>query len=114
HVLGYVAVAVPFNDGLIDRLRLHAGLTRSDSLAIARNGQIVVSSPLVQGRLSSSPGQTRTTKVAGVRYRALVEPAFADNASVQFAVLRPQSLIDAANAGSRNRLLLGLLLSLLL
>ena len=32
HVLGYVAVAVPFNDGLIDRLRLHAGLTRSDSL----------------------------------------------------------------------------------
>jgi len=114
HVLGYVAVAVPFNDGLIDSLRLHSGLTRSDALAIARNGRIVASSPTVAGRISSSPGQTRTTRIAGVRYRALVEPAFADDASVQFAVLRPQSLIDAANAGSRNRLLLGLLLSLLL
>jgi diguanylate cyclase (GGDEF)-like protein len=49
-----------------------------------------------------------------VRYRALVEPAFADDSTVQFAVLRPQSLIDAANAGSRDRLLLGLLVSLLL
>src|SRR5207302_690091 len=32
-----------------------------------------------------------------------------DEASVRFAVLSPQSLIDAANASSRERLLLGLL-----
>jgi len=113
-LLGYVAVNVPFDHGLIDRLRVHSGLTRSDAFVIARNGQIVASSPTVRGTISSPTGQTRTTKVSGVRYRALVEPAFADDPTVQFAVLRPQSLIDAANAGSRNRLLLGLLLSLLL
>jgi len=113
-LLGYVAVNVPFDHGLIDRLRVHSGLTRSDAFVIARNGQIVASSPTVLGTISSPTGQTRTTKVSGVRYRALVEPAFADDPTVQFAVLRPQSLIDAANAGSRNRLLLGLLLSLLL
>ena len=114
HRLGYISVTVPFNVGLIDRLRVHSGLTRSDALVIARNGHIVASSPTVQGTISSSPGQTRTTTVSGIRYRALVEPAFVDDRSVQFAVLRPQSLIDAANAGSRNRLLLGLLASLLL
>ena len=114
-LLGYVAVNVPFNDALIDRLRIHSGLTRSDAFVIVRNGQIVASSsPTVHGTMSSTPGQTRTTKVSGVRYRALVEPAFADDQSVQFAVMRPQSLIDAANAGSRNRLLLGLLASLVL
>jgi diguanylate cyclase (GGDEF)-like protein len=113
-LLGYVAVNVPFNDGLIDRLRVHSGLTKSDALVIVRNRQIVASSPTVRGTISTAPGQTRTTKVSGVRYRALIEPAFADDTSVQFAVLRPQSLIDAANAGSRNRLLLGLLASILL
>lgn len=113
-VLGYVSVNVPFNVGLIDRLRVHSGLTRTDALVIVRNGVIVASSPTVTGTISSPPSQTRTTRVSGVRYRALVEPAFADDQSVQFAVLRPQSLIDAANAGSRERLLLGLLASLLL
>jgi diguanylate cyclase (GGDEF)-like protein len=113
-LLGYVNVSVPFNAALIDRLRVHSGLTRSDVLVIARKGRIVASAPAVRGTITSSPGQTRTTTVSGVRYRVLVEPAFADDPTVQFAVLRPQSLIDAANAGSRNRLLLGLLASLLL
>ena len=113
-LLGYVTVSVPFNAGLIDSLRVHSGLTKSDALVIARDGRIVASSPTVHGSVTSATGQTRTTTVSGVRYRTLVEPAFADDPTVQFAVLRPQSLIDAANAGSRNRLLLGLLASLLL
>jgi diguanylate cyclase (GGDEF)-like protein len=44
----------------------------------------------------------------------LVAPALADDANMRLAVLSPQSLIDAANSASRNRLLLGLLASLLL
>jgi diguanylate cyclase (GGDEF)-like protein len=49
-----------------------------------------------------------------VRYRALVGPPVGETPGVRFAVLSPQSLIDAANSTSRNRLLLGLLASLAL
>ena len=52
--------------------------------------------------------------MSGDRYRALVGPPVGEIAGVRFAVLSPQSLIDAANATSRNRLLLGLLASLAL
>jgi diguanylate cyclase (GGDEF)-like protein len=112
--LGYVNVAVPFDTRLIMDLRRHSGLAATDSLAIARDGRVAVSSPTIRGILSSAPGQTRTTTIDGVRYRALVESALADDPTVQFAVLTPQSLIDAANASSRNRLLLGLIASLAL
>jgi diguanylate cyclase (GGDEF)-like protein len=113
-VLGYVTVAVPFDATLIQVLRRHSGLAASDSLAVTRAGHVVASSPAVTGTLSLTAGQARTTSISGTRYRALVEPALVDDPSVQFAVLTPQSLIDAANASSRNRLLLGLLASLAL
>jgi len=112
--LGYVTVSVPFNANLIMTLRRHSGLAATDALVVARDGRIATSSPTVRGILSSTPGQTRTTTISGIRYRALVEPALSDDPTVQFAVLTPQSLIDAANANSRNRLLLGLLASLAL
>ena len=51
----------------------------------------------------------RTTATA-----SLVAPAVADDPAVRFAVLSPQSLIDAANSSSRNQLLLGLIASLAL
>jgi diguanylate cyclase (GGDEF)-like protein len=113
-LLGYVTVAVPFDSNLVQMLRRHSGLAASDSLAIARDGRVATSSPTVQGVLSVTPGQTKTTSLSGARYRALVEPALVDDPTIQFAVLTPQSMIDAANASSRNRLLLGLLASLAL
>jgi diguanylate cyclase (GGDEF)-like protein len=113
-VLGRVTVAVPFDASLIQLLRRQSGLAAADALAVARQGVIVVSSPTVKGSLGVAAGQTRTTTISGTRYRALVEPALADEPTVQFAVLTPQSIIDAANASSRNRLLLGLLASLAL
>lgn len=113
-LLGHVAVAVPFDRALIEQLRRHSGLAPSDVLAVARDGRIVMSSPPLKGRVVGAIGQTRTTSLAGGRYRALVEPALFDDPSVQFVVLTPQSMIDAANASSRDRLLLGLLASLVL
>ena len=114
-LVGYVTVAVPFNAALVDVLRAHSGLAQADALAIVRNGQIVVSSPTVRGEVPASVGQTRTVRVGHTRFRTLVAPAVAGATSdVRFAVLSPQSLIDAANSSSRNRLLLGLLASLAL
>src|SRR5205814_379623 len=48
------------------------------------------------------------------RYRTIAAGSLGDAQGGRLAALAPQSLIDAANHSSRNRLLLGLLASLLL
>ncbi|MDX6486658.1 MAG: hypothetical protein QOF43_1811 [Gaiellaceae bacterium] len=113
-LLGFVTAAVPFDGTLIDSLRAHSGLSPADALVIARGRTIVASSPAVLGKVPSNIGQTTTVRIGDSRFRAIVAPAVADNANVRFAVLSPQSLIDAANSSSRNRLLLGLIACLAL
>jgi diguanylate cyclase (GGDEF)-like protein len=113
-LVGTVTVAVPFDATLVEQLRGASGLASSDSLAVLRNGRILASSPTVVGAVHAGAGQTRTITIGADRYRVLVAPSVADDPSIRFAVLSPQSLIDAANTSSRNRLLLGLLLSLAL
>jgi diguanylate cyclase (GGDEF)-like protein len=113
-LIGFVTVAVPFDGTLVDRLRQHSGLASADALVIVSAGEIVASSPTVRGTVPAEIGQTKTIVVGGERFRTLVAPAVADDSDVRFAVLSPQSLIDAANTSSRNRLLLGLLASLAL
>ena len=113
-LVGYVRVSVPFDVRLVETLRERSGLARADSLAILNAGRIVASSPTVNGTLIAPVGQMKTLSVGGKRFRALVAPAAADSPGVRFAVLSPQTLIDAANASSRNRLLLGLVVSLAL
>ena len=97
-----------------DALRGRSGLGPADSLVILRRGRIVASSPAVAGRVRAPSGQMKTISVGNDRFRSLVAPAVADDPSVRFAVLSPQSLIDAANSSSRNKLLLGLIASLAL
>ena len=111
---GYITVSVPFDVGLVAALRERSGLARADSLAVLNAGKIVASSPTVHGRVLTPVGQMKTLPVGGARFRTLVAPVAADRPGVQFAVLSPQTLIDAANSSSRNRLLLGLLVSLAL
>jgi diguanylate cyclase (GGDEF)-like protein len=113
-LVGSITVAVPFDATLVDILRSRSGLGDSDALVILRGSQIVASSPTVIGTVNGGVGQTKTLDVNGDRFRTLVAPAVADRSDVRFAVLSPQSLIDSANTNSRNRLLLGLVLSLLL
>ena len=113
-LVGRVTVGVPFDSNLAGELRRNSGLGSADALAVAFDGRIVASSPPVSGRLSTPVGQTRTARVGGTRYRVLLAPALADDERYRLVALSPQSLIDAANAASRNRLLVGLLASLLL
>jgi diguanylate cyclase (GGDEF)-like protein len=113
-LVGYVRVSVPFDVRLIETLRKRSGLARADSLAILNASRIVASSPTVRGTVIAPAGQMKTLRVGGERFRALVAPAAADSPGVRFAVLSPQARIDAANASSRSRLLLGLLVSLAL
>jgi diguanylate cyclase (GGDEF)-like protein len=113
-LVGYVTVSVPFDERLVCQLRGRSGLGPADSLVILRRGRIVASSPAVAGRVLAASGQMKTISVGDARFRSLVAPAVADDPVVRFAVLSPQSLIDAANSSSRNKLLLGLIASLAL
>jgi diguanylate cyclase (GGDEF)-like protein len=111
-LIGTIKSYVPLDTELVQGLRDRSGLAAADSLVIIDGSRIVASSPEASGTISVAPGRTQTVKIGGSEYRALVAPSLADASGVRLAVLSPQSLIDAANATSRNRLLLGLLASL--
>jgi diguanylate cyclase (GGDEF)-like protein len=113
-LVGTVYGYVPYDTTLVDTMRARSGLAPSDVLAALDGSQIVASSPDVNGSVALPAGRTATIHVSGERYRTLVAPSTGDTPDIRFAVLSPQSLIDAANATSRDRLLLGLLASLLL
>ena len=111
---GTVTAFVPFDRALVTAVRARSGLAAADALVLVHDSRIVASSPDVAGDLPLGPGRMQTVSVSGVRYRVLAGPPVGGIPGVRFAVLSPQSLIDAANATSRNRLLLGLLASLAL
>jgi diguanylate cyclase (GGDEF)-like protein len=113
-LIGRIVVGVPFDSNLVAELRRRSGLSTADSLVILFNRRVLASSPTVIGQVAAPIGQTKTIPVGSSRYRVLAAPALADDPRFRLAVLSPQSLIDAANSASRNRLLLGLLASLLL
>lgn len=112
--VGTITVSVPFDTTLVASVRARSGLAAADALVLVHNSRIVASAPEVVGDLPLGAGRTQTVSVSGVRYRVLVGPPVGESPGVRFAVLSPQSLVDAANARSRNRLLLGLLASLAL
>jgi diguanylate cyclase (GGDEF)-like protein len=111
---GTVIASVPFDDALAGALRSRSGLTSSEAVAILRAGRIVAASPPHSGRLSLGPGRMATVRIGSARYRVLVAAAVGDTPRVSFAVLSPQSAIDAANASTRDRLLLVLLVTLVI
>lgn len=111
---GIVTVSVAVDSHLADLLRAQSGLTDGDVLAVLDGGQVTASSPRITGTVPLTSGSVATVSVGHVRYRALVAPALADLPGVSFAVLSPQSRIDAAKASARDRLLLGLLATILL
>jgi diguanylate cyclase (GGDEF)-like protein len=113
-LIGTIRSYVPLDTELVDALRKRSGLAAADSLVVLDGTRIVASYPQADGVVTLAPGRTQTVKIGGTEYRALVAPSLADASGVRLAVLSPQALIDAANATSRNRLLLGLLGSLAL
>ena len=113
-LIGTVIAYIPLDTTLVDVLRDDSGLAPTDALVLLQGREIVAASPAVDGTVALVPGQMKTIRTDGVRYRALAAPDLGISGSVRFAVLSPQSLIDAADAASRDKLLLGLLASLAL
>jgi diguanylate cyclase (GGDEF)-like protein len=110
---GTVVASVKLDRQLVISLRRGSGLEPGDPLVLVYGDRIVAASPPVSGTVALVPGQIARVEVGDTAYRALESGAIAGVGDVRFAVLSPQSAIDAANASSRYRLLGGLLVGLL-
>ncbi len=71
-LVGTVVGYVPYDTTLLDALRNRSGLAPTDALAALQGSKILASSPDVNGSVALAPGRTKTVRVSGDRYRALV------------------------------------------
>lgn len=112
--LGEVVATVPLDSRLLELLRRGAAFDSGDVLVLLDGTRIAASSPLLHGQVTVEAGRSAAVDVAGTRYRAFVAPALPGVPGVRLAVLTRQSLISAADARTRDRVLLGLLACLAL
>jgi diguanylate cyclase (GGDEF)-like protein len=103
---GAVIASVPLDEALVRRLEARSGLETEDDVVLLRHGQIVVGPRGVRGPLTAPAGKTRTVSLGGTRYRVLVAGTL--------GVVSPQARIDTAKRDATNRLLVGIIASLLL
>jgi len=106
---GVVVASVRLDHAFVASLRAHAGFASDDRLAVVDRHHVLAASPPLAGIVALPPGRIAPVRLDGVRYRTLVAPPVAGVSGASFAILTPQSAIDAANRSARTRLLFGLL-----
>ena len=109
-----VVATVPLDAQLVQRLEKRSGLETEDHVVLVENGRIVAGPVGVRGRFDVLSGKTRTVALGGERYRVLVAGTLEEQPAATLGVISPQAHIDAANREATNRLLIGLISSLLL
>jgi diguanylate cyclase (GGDEF)-like protein len=114
HRLGEVVATIPLDVGLVGRLRQGAAFDSGDVLVLLQGSRILASMPRLTGRVTVPAGGSATVSVGGTRYRAFVAPGLPRVPAARLAVLSRRAEIDAADARTRNRLLVGLLACLAL
>ena len=112
--LGKVVATVPLDHALVELLGRGAAFDSGDVLVLLDGTRIAAASPSLQGRVALAPGRSGTIHVGGTVYRAFVAPALPGIPAARLGVLTRKSVIDAADARTRNRLLFGLLACLAL
>jgi diguanylate cyclase (GGDEF)-like protein len=111
---GAVIATVQLDTGFARRLETRSGLEAEDHVIFLEGGQIVSGPAGVRGRLEALSGKTRTVSIGGQRYRVLIAGSLEEHPATTIGVISPQAQIDAANRDATNRLLVGLISSLLL
>jgi two-component system cell cycle response regulator len=111
---GAVVASVPLDRALVRRLEARSGLESDDHVVLLGEGRIAAGPPGVEGRFDILSGKTRTVSLDGTRYRVLVAGTLREQPTATLGVISPQARIDAANRDATNRLLVGLIASLLL
>ena len=112
--LGQVVATIRLDSRLVERLRRGAAFDSGDVLVLLDRTRIVASSPPLRGRVQLESGRSAPVEVAGTRYSAFVAPALPGVPAVRLAVLTRKAVIDAADARTRDRVLIGLLACLAL
>ena len=112
--LGEVVATVPLDGRLVAGLRRGAAFDSGDVLVVLDGTRIAASVPSLRGRVTVRSGRSGSVELAGTRYSAFVAPALPGVPTVRLAVLTKKSLIDAADARTRDRVLFGLLACLAL
>jgi diguanylate cyclase (GGDEF)-like protein len=112
--VGEVVAAIPLDSALVARLRRGAAFGAGDVLVLLEGTRIAASVPSLHGQVALAAGRSATVRVEGTSYRAFVAPALPGVPGAHFGVLTRKSLLDAADARTRDRLLLGLLACLAL
>jgi diguanylate cyclase (GGDEF)-like protein len=111
---GEVVASVPLDAALVRRLEARSGLDSDDNVIIVEGRRIVTGPAETLGSLNVLSGKTRTVSLGGTRYRVLIAGTLDGGSSSTLGVISPQARIDAANRDATNRLLVGLIASLLL
>ncbi len=111
---GAVVASVPLDHALVRSLEARSGLESEDHVVLVKQGRIVVGPPGVRGRLELLSGKAHTVSLRGTRYRVLVAGTLDEQPGGTLGVISPQAQIDAAKRDATNRLLVGLIGSLIL
>ena len=97
--LGQVSVAVPLDSSLLGHLRGRTGLDQQDDLVFLQQGRIFRGPERLRGLTTTAPAErAQTTEIAGKRFRVLRARDLREPQGASFAVLTPQSRIDASVA----------------
>jgi diguanylate cyclase (GGDEF)-like protein len=113
-LLGTLIAGVPLTVDSIAALREHSGLANGDRLVVIVNGVMTAGPSSLRGGRLAPPFRAQTVKANGDRYRALATSPELPSTGTAFALLSPQHGIDQAVSNADNRLLLGILASLVL
>jgi diguanylate cyclase (GGDEF)-like protein len=111
---GSVVASVPLDRALVSRLETRSGLEREDHVVLLENGSVSVGPRGVRGPIDVMTGKPGTISLGRTRYRVLVAGTLDEKPDVTVGVISPQASIDAANRDATDRLLVGLISSLVL
>jgi diguanylate cyclase (GGDEF)-like protein len=111
---GSVVASVPLDRSLVGGLERRSGLERDDNVVLLEDGTVAVGPPRVHGSIDVMTGKPETISLGGSRYRVLIAGTLDEEPDATFGVISPQARIDAANREATNRLLVGLIASLVL
>jgi diguanylate cyclase (GGDEF)-like protein len=112
--LGTLSAGVPLSEATVSRLSDRAALTKPDQLVIVVDGKVAAGAAKLAGRPLSPPGKARVLEVGDSKYRVLATSPPENQSGISLALLTPQQGIDTQVSSADQRLILGILGSLVL
>ena len=105
-LLGSIVVWLPLDRALLADLRAAAGLTRSDRVMLARNGEVLTGPNDVVGDAIPPLPDPDYVLLGDTRYRAVSAPILELNPPLTLVVVTPKATINDAVSSLRERFLL--------